>query len=97
MTLALLLGPQLSAFAAAGYDVVGVSAAGSFVPELERSGISHIALRHATRSVSVLDDVRAATELYRLLANCGPTLCTRILQSPASTGGWVAGRPGCRS
>ena len=45
MTLALLLGPQLSAFAAAGYDVVGVSAAGSFVPELERAGIRHIPLR----------------------------------------------------
>ncbi|HSZ37571.1 MAG TPA: hypothetical protein VK773_10810, partial [Acidimicrobiales bacterium] len=60
MSLALLLGPQLTAFAAAGFEVVGVSASGSFVPELERAGIRHIALPHATRSVSVLDDVRAA-------------------------------------
>ena len=74
MTLALLLGPQLSAFAAAGYDVVGVSASGSFVPELERAGIRHIALRHATRSVSVLDDVRAAAELYQLLRRLRPDI-----------------------
>ena len=45
ISLALLLGPQLSAFAAAGYDVVGVSAAGSYVADLERAGIRHIALR----------------------------------------------------
>ncbi len=74
MSLALLLGPQLSAFAAAGYDVVGVSAAGSFVADLERAGIRHIALRHATRSVSVLDDVRAAAELYRLLRRLRPDI-----------------------
>ena len=74
MTLALLLGPQLVAFAGAGYDVVGVSAPGSFVPELERGGIRHIALPHATRSVSVLDDVRAAAELYRLLRRLRPDI-----------------------
>jgi glycosyltransferase involved in cell wall biosynthesis len=74
MTLSLLLGPQLSAFAAAGYDVVGVSASGSFVPELERAGIRHIALRHATRSVSALDDVRAAAELFQLLRRLRPDI-----------------------
>lgn len=74
MSLALLLGPQLSAFAAAGFDVVGVSAPGSFVADLERAGIRHMALRHATRSVSVLDDVRAAAELYRLLRQLRPDI-----------------------
>jgi glycosyltransferase involved in cell wall biosynthesis len=74
MSLALLLGPQLTAFAAAGFEVVGVSASGSFVPELERAGIRHIALPHATRSVSVLDDVRAAGELYRLLRRLRPDI-----------------------
>jgi glycosyltransferase involved in cell wall biosynthesis len=74
MSLALLLGPQLSAFAAAGYDVVGVSAAGPFVAELDRAGIRHIALRHATRSVSPLDDVRAASELFRLLRRLRPDI-----------------------
>jgi glycosyltransferase involved in cell wall biosynthesis len=74
ISLALLLGPQLSAFAAAGYDVVGVSAAGSYVADLQRAGIRHVALRHATRSVSVLDDVRAAGELYRLLRRLRPDI-----------------------
>jgi glycosyltransferase involved in cell wall biosynthesis len=74
ISLALLLGPQLSAFAAAGYEVVGVSAAGSYVADLERAGIRHSALRHATRSVSALDDVRAAVELYQLLRLLRPDI-----------------------
>ena len=74
ISLALLLGPQLSAFAAVGYEVIGVSAAGSFVPDLERAGIRHIALRHATRSVSALEDVRAAAELYGLLRRLRPDI-----------------------
>lgn len=74
ISLALLLGPQLSAFAAAGFDVVGVSAPGPFVSDLERGGIRHIPLPHATRSVSPLDDLRAATELYRLLRRLRPDI-----------------------
>lgn len=74
MSLALLLGPQLSAFAAAGYDVIGVSAPGPYVADLERAGIRHIGLRHATRSVSPLDDARAAAELYRLLRRLRPDI-----------------------
>jgi glycosyltransferase involved in cell wall biosynthesis len=74
ISLALLLGPQLAAFAAAGYDVVGVSAPGPFVDAIERAGVRHIALRHATRSVSPLDDVRAAAELYRLLRRLRPDI-----------------------
>jgi glycosyltransferase involved in cell wall biosynthesis len=74
MSLALLLAPQLSAFAAAGYDVVGVSAEGPYVADLERAGIRHIGLRHATRSVSPFDDLRAAAELYRLLRRLRPDI-----------------------
>ena len=74
MSLSLLLGPQLSAFADAGFDVVGVSAAGSYVADLERAGIRHIALRHATRSVSVVDDVQAAGELFQLLRRLRPDI-----------------------
>jgi glycosyltransferase involved in cell wall biosynthesis len=96
MTLALLLGPQLSAFAAAGYEVVGVSASGSFVPELERAGIRHIPLRHATRSVSVLDDVRAAAELYRMLRELRPDIVHTHTPKPGiygRLGGRAAGVP----
>jgi glycosyltransferase involved in cell wall biosynthesis len=74
MSLALLLGPQLSAFAAAGYDVVGVSAPGLYVVDVERAGIRHIALRHASRSVSPFEDLRAAAELYRLLRRLRPDI-----------------------
>jgi glycosyltransferase involved in cell wall biosynthesis len=74
ISLALLLGPQLTAFAAAGFDVIGVSAPGPFVDDLERAGIRHIALDHATRSVSPLDDLRAAAELYRLLRRLRPDI-----------------------
>ena len=50
ISLALLLGPQLSASADAGYDVVGVSAAGSYVADLERRHPPHgVASRHPER------------------------------------------------
>ena len=49
MSLSLLLGPQLRAFAAAGYEVIGVSAPGRYVHDLESWGIEHRPLRHATR------------------------------------------------
>ena len=42
ISLALLLGPQLRAFSAAGYEVIGVSAPGPFVPRLEEWGIRHV-------------------------------------------------------
>jgi glycosyltransferase involved in cell wall biosynthesis len=74
ISLALLLGPQLSAFAAAGFDVIGVSAPGPFVADLECAGVRHIALRHATRSVSPIGDVRAAAELYALLRRLRPDI-----------------------
>jgi glycosyltransferase involved in cell wall biosynthesis len=66
ISLALLLGPQLIAFAEAGYDVVGASAPGPFVDDLVSMGIRHVPLRHATRSISPLDDALAPAELYRL-------------------------------
>jgi glycosyltransferase involved in cell wall biosynthesis len=96
MSLALLLGPQLSAFAAAGYDVIGVSAAGPFVVELEEAGIRHTALRHATRNVSPLDDVRAAAELYRLLRQLRPDIVHTHTPKPGiygRLGGRAAGVP----
>jgi glycosyltransferase involved in cell wall biosynthesis len=96
MSLALLLGPQLSAFSAAGFDVVGVSGPGPFVADLERAGIRHIALRHATRSVSPLDDVRAAAELYRLLRRLRPDIVHTHTPKPGvygRLGGRAAGVP----
>lgn len=74
MSLALLLGPQLHAFAAAGYEVIGVSAPGPFVEELEASGVRHIPLRHATRAAAPHRDLLALAELTRLFRSLGPAI-----------------------
>jgi glycosyltransferase involved in cell wall biosynthesis len=74
MSLALLLGPQLRAFARAGMEVIGVSAAGPFVDQLTANGIRHEPLRHATRSVNVTQDVLALGELTRLLRRLRPDI-----------------------
>jgi len=74
MSLALLLGPQLRAFAAAGMEVVGVSAPGEWVGELTAAGIAHEPLHHATRSVAVGQDVLALGELVRLLRRLRPDI-----------------------
>lgn len=72
MSLALLLGPQLQAFAAAGMDVIGVSAAGPFVEQLTTAGIRHEPLRHATRAVAPGQDALALAELVSLLRRLRP-------------------------
>ncbi len=74
MSLELLLGAQLRAFRAAGYDVVGVSAPGPYVAGLEADGIRHVALAHATRSFSLRDDIGAFVELVRLFRRLRPDI-----------------------
>jgi glycosyltransferase involved in cell wall biosynthesis len=74
ISLALLLGPQLRAFAEAGYEVVGMSAPGPYVPELEASGIKHVALRHATRASAPGRDLLALAELRRHFRRLRPDI-----------------------
>ena len=74
MSLALLLGPQLRAFAAAGHDVIGMSAPGEWVGQLEADGIRHIPLRHATRAVALTHDARALGELRGLFRALRPDI-----------------------
>ena len=74
MSLELLLGPQLRAFRDAGYDVHTASAPGAFVRALERDGIAHHPLLHATRSFAPAHDVAAAVELYRLFRRLRPEI-----------------------
>jgi glycosyltransferase involved in cell wall biosynthesis len=73
-SLVLLLGPQLRAFAEAGMEVVGVSAPGPYVPQLESWGIRHEPLRHATRSTAVGQDVMALAELWQLFRRLRPDI-----------------------
>jgi glycosyltransferase involved in cell wall biosynthesis len=74
MSLVLLLGPQLRAFGESGMEVIGVSAPGPFVPQLESWGIRHIPLRHATRSVAVGQDLQALAELWQLFRRLQPDI-----------------------
>jgi glycosyltransferase involved in cell wall biosynthesis len=74
MSLDWLLGPQLRAFRSAGYDVVGISAPGPHVAHLEATGIHHVPLAHATRSMSLGDDVAALFELRGLLQRLQPDI-----------------------
>jgi glycosyltransferase involved in cell wall biosynthesis len=74
ISLALLLGPQLRAFRDAGYEVIGVSAPGPFVAQLERDGIQHVALQHSTRSMAPHRDVAAFAELVRVFRRLKPTI-----------------------
>lgn len=67
MSLDWLLGPQLRAFQAAGYEVVGMSAPGPHLPALAADGIRHIAVNNLTRAPGIAGDVRAFRELVRLL------------------------------
>jgi hypothetical protein len=81
MSLDWLLGPQLEAFAAAGFDVIGASAAGPHVPAIEARGVRHIALANATRAMAPHRDVLALCEL-----SVRPS-CTRTIRSRVCTVG----------
>ncbi len=74
ISLELLLGPQLSAFIEAGYEVVGASAPGGFVPAIEARGVRHVPLRHATRAMAPTEDLRAVGELRGLFRELRPDI-----------------------
>jgi len=67
LTLRFLLLGQLRRLRDEGYDVVGISAPGPWVAELEREGICHIPWRGATRSWDPQGDARALRELVGIL------------------------------
>ena len=74
MSLALLLLPQLVAFRKAGYDVIGVSAPGPYVEQLEQRGIRHIPLTRSTRANDLRADLATAREFYRLCRELKPDI-----------------------
>ena len=74
ISLALLLGPQLAAFRAAGYEVIGASAPGPYVERLAALGVTHVPLRYATRSMAPLRDVAALGELTRVFSRLRPDI-----------------------
>ena len=74
ISLELLLGPQLSAFVEAGYDVVGVSAPGPFVEQIEARGVRHVPLANATRAMAPHKDLLALNELRSLFKDLRPAI-----------------------
>lgn len=92
MSLDLLLKPQLLAFAAAGFEVVGASAPGHHVADLEAAGIRHVPLAHATRAMDPRRDLLLTRELYRLFRAERPDIVHTHNPKP----GWF-GRPAARA
>lgn len=74
ISLALLLGPQLRAFADAGYSVATASAPGPYVEQLREWGIEHRPLRHATRSLAPQRDLLALAELRSVFRSLRPDI-----------------------
>lgn len=73
-SLELLLGPQLRAFAAAGYEVHTASAPGPFAERLVADGIHHHPLVNSTRSMDLKGDLAAARELGALIRRLKPDI-----------------------
>lgn len=74
MSLDWLLRPQLETFAAAGYEVIGASAAGEHVAALRAAGIRHEPVHHFTRASRPGRDLLAAVELVRLFRRLRPDI-----------------------
>ncbi|MDP9333565.1 MAG: glycosyltransferase family 4 protein [Actinomycetota bacterium] len=74
ISLELLLGTQLEAFARAGFEVIGVSAPGPYVTALEKRGVRHEPLTHATRSMAPTKDIGAFVELVRIFRRLRPEI-----------------------
>ena len=91
ISLALLLGPQLEAFADAGYEVLGASAPGPYVAELAERGIGHVALRHATRSAAPHHDLLAMFELRTHFRSLRPDIVHTHNPKPGVYGRLAAG------
>lgn len=91
MSLDWLLAPQLQAFAAAGFEVIGMSAAGEHVDNLAAMGIPHVPVPGFTRSTNPLQDVRAFGQLVRLLRQVRPDILHTHNPKPGILGR-VAGR-----
>ncbi|CAB4862609.1 unannotated protein [freshwater metagenome] len=91
MSLDWLIGPQLRAFAAAGYEVIGMSAAGPHVANLASMGIAHVDVPAFTRSSNPLQDIRAFGQLVGLLRQVRPDILHTHNPKPGILGR-IAGR-----
>ncbi len=91
MSLDWLLAPQLERFAAAGYEVIGMSAPGPHVAELESRGIAHVAVPAFTRATNPVLDARALAQLVAVLRRLRPDILHTHNPKPGILGR-IAGR-----
>ena len=71
MSLALLLACELRVDVEEGFDVVGISAPGPYVPAVEALGVTHVPVPF-TRAWNVRSDLAAAAQLYRTIRRVRP-------------------------
>jgi glycosyltransferase involved in cell wall biosynthesis len=96
LSLRFLLLAQLVALRDEGHEVIGISAPGPWVPDLERAGIRHVPLGSSTRGANVGADVRSALELRRVLRRERPDVLHTHNPKPGVYGrivGRMAGVP----
>ncbi len=74
MSLEWLLGPQLTAFREAGWQVLTASAPGPHVSQLRDRGLEHIPIPSFTRSVDARSDLRSMHELAAVLRRVRPDI-----------------------
>jgi glycosyltransferase involved in cell wall biosynthesis len=67
MSLVLLLGVELDADVEAGFEVIGISAPGPYLPWLREHDVTHVAVPALTRSWNPRADALAAVQLWRAL------------------------------
>lgn len=67
MSLALLLAAELSERVEEGHHVLGISAPGSYVEQIESLGVRHVPIRSLSRSWGVAQDIRALITLRRTI------------------------------
>jgi glycosyltransferase involved in cell wall biosynthesis len=96
LSLRFLLMAQLRGARDAGYDVVGISAPGPWVADLEAEGIRHISLASSTRAADPRADAGAARELWSVLRRERPAVLHTHNPKPGLYGrvvGRLAGIP----
>jgi glycosyltransferase involved in cell wall biosynthesis len=96
LSLRFLVLAQLEALRDEGHEVIGISAPGPWVADLERAGIRHVPLVSSTRAANVGADARTALELWRVLRRERPDVLHTHTPKPGVYGriiGRLAGVP----
>ncbi len=74
LSLRFLLRDQLRAYRGAGFEIIGISAPGPWVTELEQDGLVHVAVPALKRRWAPLADLRALVQLVRILRKFRPNI-----------------------